>query len=273
MSEASSGIRLAKGDHLGIDNSENSMAAPDEAGEIKRRLIKRMVLAGGLIVALLAGLAIVDSLNAPPVVESVTEAPSISAPQSPPAEMAPAVAVAPEAEKPAEEPPPAPEVSAAPSLSGKPELIERIERPLTKPAVPQLAMVKPAESLPFVRRVEPARELANQGAVVAPFSAPAGMPAKAASGAPASRPLSNLAAPHAPVAEPRNSIFLLQLGVFSSTANAEELRAKLELNGIPSQIEARVQVGPFKSRMEAEQVREKLRALGIEPGLVVAGKK
>ena len=68
-------------------------------------------------------------------------------------------------------------------------------------------------------------------------------------------------------------MFLLQLGVFNNTTNAEELRTKLELNGIPAQIESRVQVGPFKSRLEAEQVRNKLKQLGMEPGMLVATKK
>jgi DedD protein len=67
--------------------------------------------------------------------------------------------------------------------------------------------------------------------------------------------------------------FLLQMGVFSSVANAEELRARLELAGVPTQIEARVQVGPFASRQEAEQARDKLKELGLEPGLVVAARK
>lgn len=67
--------------------------------------------------------------------------------------------------------------------------------------------------------------------------------------------------------------FLLQMGVFTNVANAEELRAKLELAGIPAQIEARVQVGPFTSRQEAEQAREKLKSLGMAPGLVMAAHK
>jgi len=66
--------------------------------------------------------------------------------------------------------------------------------------------------------------------------------------------------------------FFVQLGVFSNVTNAEELRAKLELNGIPSQIEARVQVGPFASRQEAEAAREKLHALGLDGGLLISHK-
>jgi DedD protein len=63
------------------------------------------------------------------------------------------------------------------------------------------------------------------------------------------------------------------MGVFSSVANAEELRARLELAGVPARIEARVQVGPFATRQEAEQAREKLRSLGMDPGLVMAARK
>jgi DedD protein len=54
---------------------------------------------------------------------------------------------------------------------------------------------------------------------------------------------------------------------------AEELRARLELAGIPTQIEARVQVGPFKTRQEADAAREKLRALGMETGILTAVKR
>ena len=49
---------------------------------------------------------------------------------------------------------------------------------------------------------------------------------------------------------------------------AEELHAKLTLEGIPSTIEARVEVGPFKTRQEAEAARAKLKALGIDAVLL-----
>jgi len=58
--------------------------------------------------------------------------------------------------------------------------------------------------------------------------------------------------------------YALQAGVFADPRRAEELHARLTLEGIPSTIEARVQVGPFKSREEAEAAREKLKTLGID---------
>ena len=55
----------------------------------------------------------------------------------------------------------------------------------------------------------------------------------------------------------------VQVGVFSHPANAAELKAKLEAQGIPVVIATRVQVGPFKSKKEAEEMRAKLKAMGM----------
>ena len=63
--------------------------------------------------------------------------------------------------------------------------------------------------------------------------------------------------------------FLVQVGVFSNHANAEELVTRLQQAGIPAQIESRVQVGPFASRAEADAARAKLKTLGIDDGLLV----
>ena len=63
--------------------------------------------------------------------------------------------------------------------------------------------------------------------------------------------------------------YALQAGVFSDPRRAEELNARLILEGIPSTIEARVQVGPFKSRAEAEAAREKMKAMGIDAVLLL----
>lgn len=68
---------------------------------------------------------------------------------------------------------------------------------------------------------------------------------------------------------PAGRAFALQAGVFSTQKNAEDLRARLELAGIPAQIETRVVVGPFRSRTEAEQAQSKLKALGLARGQLV----
>jgi DedD protein len=60
----------------------------------------------------------------------------------------------------------------------------------------------------------------------------------------------------------------LQAGMFLQATNAEELKRKLEAEGLPVFVESRVQLGPFNDRKEAEQARERLKALGVQAVLV-----
>ena len=64
--------------------------------------------------------------------------------------------------------------------------------------------------------------------------------------------------------------FILQMGVFNNVNNAQDLLAQLQKNGIPAQIEARVQVGPFKTKAEADEARTKLKTMGLDAGLLMA---
>lgn len=68
---------------------------------------------------------------------------------------------------------------------------------------------------------------------------------------------------------PEGKAFALQVGVFVNARNAEELRARLSLAGIPSQVETRVQVGPFHSREEAIAAQTKLKAQGLDRSQLV----
>ncbi len=231
------------------DQTTPQTANDDEA--LKKRLVGRMAVAGVLIVALLGGLALFDALNTP---EKPAPAPVAVLP--PPPEPKPA-----EAAKPEEKAEPGDEAKneAGAEPAAEPERTESAaapalrvprERPLTKPAEARPAMMRPSEP------PAPPSVAEETGRIARP---------PVAAHAPASRPLTRAAE--------AGKRFLLQLGVFNNVANAEELRAKLELNGIPSQIEARVQVGPFASRQEAEEARQKLAALGLEPGVVMATKR
>lgn len=92
-------------------------------------------------------------------------------------------------------------------------------------------------------------------------------------------PLNTSAMPTVLAAQPQGlnsreqGSFVLQLGVFSNPVNAEELRSKLKMAGIPTQLETRVQVGPFSSKEEAVKIQEKLRQLGVGNGLLIAANK
>lgn len=249
--------------------AENPETIPQDAADddeaLKKRLLSRIAIAGVMVVALLGGLAVIDALQKP-----APEAPPESVATVEPTEKAPSEAPAPTEEKAAETPAataaapseaaPAeareagkeakPEVPAPPERTASaeappPSRQARPPRPLTVPATPRAAIMKPGESALAPQRVEPQTQIGRH--------------------APASRPLSQ---PGAPTRQ-----FVVQMGVFNNLANAEELRAKLELAGVPAQIEARVQVGPFATRQEADAAREKLRALGLETGILTAIKR
>lgn len=254
------------------ENPDTSTQDPHDADEaLKKRLLSRIAFAGVLVVALLGGLAVFDALYGPPqqttpptepIGEKAAEAPEQKpeAPTEEKAAEAPAdkAAELAQAEKPEEQPEEAkPAVPAAPErTTGAVLPPPKPIRPLTVPATPRLAIVKPAAPMVAApQKPEPAKEIAK---TAPPSSA-------IAEHAPASRPLSQAAE--------RSRQFVVQMGVFYNVANAEELRAKLELAGIPAQIEARVQVGPFKTRQEADLAREKLRALGMETGILTAIKR
>ncbi|MFW2455705.1 SPOR domain-containing protein, partial [Methyloversatilis discipulorum] len=108
------------------------------------------------------------------------------------------------------------------------------------------------------------------GAPLPPRAAPsAAAPPAAAPSRPAAAPADAAPQPAPAIARSpavAGSGYVVQVGVFSNVANAEEVRARLALHGIPSQIEARVHIGPFKSRAEADQARQRLRALGMDSG-------
>ncbi|MDP2795108.1 MAG: SPOR domain-containing protein [Sulfurisoma sp.] len=231
-------------------------APPDDEGALRKRLLNRIAIAGVVVVALLGSLAVFDALyvqprprhpiaKAPPVAEPVKE----ETPSPPVAEPRKEAATEP-AKEPAKEAAKEPEPPAAPEHTASVQT--RPQKPLTPPATVRPAMVKPSEPLATVKP-DPGREITRA------------RPITPTSPGPLSKPLSQ--------AVQAIRQYVLQMGVFNNLANAEELRAKLELNGIPAQIEARVQVGPFKTREEADAAREKLRALGLDSGILTAIRK
>jgi cell division protein FtsN len=232
---------------------------------LKRRLLNRIAVAAVVMVGLLGSLAIFDALNAPePAPAKMAAAPEPAPPkeevatQEKPAEPAAAPLAAPAAEA---KPEPAqvakageesvPEGTASPGAPPLQPLPP--EKRLTKPATGRTASMRPSEPVPPATspaaRPDPARELAQ--APTTPRRAPASRP----------------------ITQAGERQYALQMGVFGNLANAEDLRAKLELNGIPSSIEARVHAGPFKTREEAELARAKLKELGLDGGLLLTLKK
>jgi cell division protein FtsN len=227
-------------------NEPDTVPQPEALDEdaLRRRLINRIALAGVAIVVLLGGLAVIDAMYvAPPMtlpktatLGAVTDI-TKSVNSQPVDNMGlSSVAAVPEMAEPVPEPP-SPE--AVPS-------IKRIAEP-EESASPSTPLPKQAPPIP-VKSVAPKQTAA------APASAPIQRPVTQQGTASASR-------------------FVLQMGVFNSIDNAQELLAKLQKNGVPAQIEARVQVGPFKTKAEADATRSKLKALGLDAGLLMATHK
>ncbi len=266
--------------------------APSADDQLRQKLLGRIAVAAIVIVGLLGSLAMFDALYGPATPTKVASAPPLPAtapaPAAPvtPSEPAAAAATPPvtepastdtaRAETPADGKaavpvPPLvdntpPKLAAAPATSVAPEGSRSTgapplaplppEKPLTKPASPRQAAIRPSE--PAAQAVAPTtRPDAQRELARSQWSG--------SRGAPASKPLSQ------PATAARQ--FALQLGVFNNLANAEDLRAKLELHGIPSTIEARVQVGPFKTREDVESAREKLKALGMDSGIMISLRK
>lgn len=223
------------------------MAEPgqDDQDELKKKLVRRVGIAGVLIVVLLGGLTLLEDVllekpAAPP-------APGAAAPAPAPAQAEAQKAEAPPAEEKQEEAKPEEEKKEEPRAEP-----EKTETPLAPAPAPE---PRPASRV-----------------VIKP---PAAAPAKQA--APAKVEKIEPAAPApAPKADPAAALarsYRLQMGVFTSASNAEELHAKLEKAGIPSYVESRVHVGPFKTQKEADAARRKLKELGLGPGLLIPPQK
>lgn len=239
--------------------------APGDLSDIKRKLAWRMGFAGLMIIGLLGGLALFDhysgssetetglapQFNEPvPVAKKVITQPVTSA--EPGAEMskddgkpsAPESSTAPIDKSPVQaEPPPRPEIAAQPALPRASQTVPAVRA--TAAPVVSSTPTKPAEPKPAVVSQPQAKTETSLVAEVAPIPTPQPALSRLFSG------------------------FALQAGVFSDPRRAEELHAKLLLEGIPSSIEARVEVGPFKTRAEADTAREKLKALGVDTVLLM----
>ncbi|HWT54202.1 MAG TPA: SPOR domain-containing protein, partial [Rhodocyclaceae bacterium] len=93
-----------------------------------------------------------------------------------------------------------------------------------------------------------------------------------AKAAPRTAPLASQPAAATPRPLTQGQGYLVQMGVFSNIANAEELKGRLDKAGIPAHIEARVQVGPFRNKAEAEAAQKKLSEMGLS-GLLLSPRK
>ena len=234
----------------------------DDLSQIKRKLAWRMGIAGLMIVGLLGGLWLFDSMTAnrgqpDPVAPQFTEPvpvakKSVTQPLSPPEPVAPSAdagkpaipeSTASPADRasPAEAPPP-PEVAAQPSAARQGRAPVRVPGTGAAAEAPVRSAMPKAEAQAAV--VSSAEQLGAGGQ------------------APASRSRPTQALPRL------LSGFNLQAGVFADPRRAEELHARLLQEGIPATLETRVVVGPFRNREVADSARAKMLVMGIDSVLL-----
>jgi DedD protein len=265
-------------------DSGHSPLGQDDSGEIRRKLVWRMGIAGLMIAILLGGLAVFDHLAIRPdeteiVLPRYAEPIPVAARPEPPSESSGPVLPAPVPEEgpagagvpEASAPPEAPADQVSPD-EAPPE--EATPVPVTGPVPGQRARTpRRVAPPPAVPAPEQARQRGSSETPT-PFLPPERTPAKRTSSekTPAERETRPVPGQRRPL--PRLlSGYTLQAGVFSDPRRAEDVRARLAQEGIPATLETRVLVGPFKDQGEADSARAKMKAMGIEALLVPRGGK
>lgn len=215
---------------------ENS---PEESGDIRRKALVRLGIAGGITALALGALWWLDHSGKPPAKpKPVTPAPIVTAPVQVPTPPPPLT----------EEPMPLP-------AEENPTQAAAETAPPPEPAMP--APPPPKVSNPPARAPVPTAPAARHEAAPANSTVRAtALPQPAPAQAPAPAPIPAGAGGYA-----------VQVGIFSDPGHAQELVSKLHAAGIHAYVETRVQVGPFANQTEAEKARAVLAKMGIK-GLI-----
>lgn len=233
----------------------------DEQNEIKKRAVRRVIVASLLVAAAIAALTVVTSYREKTPVTSTSTPDTVLAPikQAEPVAPPPEETAAPPAIPPEQEaqtgapPPPPPEVVNAPLQPAPAETSEKAVKPVR---------AKPGAAAEISARPIPAQPSAAQ-------PTPGAKPVREAPPAKTAKEIAAEKAPPAKAAEAAAAKgYTVQLGVFSNPVNAMQLQEKLLQSGIKSYTETRLNVGPFQSKAEAEQALAKIRALGISAVVV-----
>jgi DedD protein len=239
----------------------------DEQNEIKKRAIRRVIVASVLVAAAIAALTVLTRYKSeapvtrtttqgtvlPPVAQTEPTAPA----REEPVEMSAPPTTPPEQEaQPAAPPPPPPEVVNAPTPITPAGPAPKAAKPTSiRPSAEAEVSAHPAPAKPATPQPQTATRAVQEMLPAQPTKPVAEKPAEKAP-------------PPAKAAEFASKGYTVQLGVFSNPANALQLQEKLAQNGIKSYTETKLHVGPFQSKVEADQALAKIRAMGISAVVV-----
>ncbi len=263
----------------GEDMAEAGIVQDEQ--KLKQRAMRRLAVALTFIALAIAGLAILDRYNAslkkpeiptkPPELRALPGVPPGEQPRASPAPpLTPAPAPAQQAES--FPPPPPPVVSnqplpspepapkASPTPSANPPFESTSKNPPAAATAPSRNNDQPIMASPAQPAASsPSSAGSKPSAAAQPRAVPAPVAAPAAAGQPAvAQPTT------APAVESAAKGFVVQVGVFTTAANARSLQEKLSAKGIRTHLETRLVVGPFQDRAEADAVVSQLKQMGLE---------
>ncbi|MDP1897556.1 MAG: SPOR domain-containing protein [Sulfurimicrobium sp.] len=244
-------------------------AVHDEHAEIKKRAMRRLMVAGTLVTAAVVTLTV---LNHKPeertVPASTSHTPVVATPEPAPPEAAPEITAE---EVPAPEAPPMPdsEATSVPTPP-PPQVLNKSSQavPSETKSRTEAAGTAPSSKAASVDSATPAKSVAPQTVTISPPPAAKKTAEQAtaeskATTAPSAAPI-KATTPVAPKG------YVVQLGLFSNHENAVQLQKRLADHGIKSYTETRLNVGPFQDKAEADQAMTRLRNMGINAVLVPA---
>ncbi|QLG87928.1 SPOR domain-containing protein [Chitinibacter bivalviorum] len=235
-----------------------------EQQQLKTQLLWRLGIAGGLIAAILFGIAWLEKSqeNAAPNLQIPQIAPELNASEA--AEVASSVASAVASASPNPSPTANPTASAVIAITSTPSPVATAVITTSLPATKIQKIENIPQAIP-TPRIEPK---ANKTIIATAI--PLAKPLPTAEPQPATPNTTNspiISKPALAYPAPVNSTrgYSVQAGVFLLSNNAEKLLGQLQQAGIPAYLETRVQIGPFKTKAEADAAVKKLKALGITP--------
>lgn len=252
-------------------------ALSDDEIQLRRRARRRLIGAITLVTVMVVTLPMVlDGESKQPGQDIVISIP----PQTSSGDFSSRIVPVPEQPVAKPEPAPAPAAVQAPPAPAEPAAAADV------PAAPVVAQPsQPAIKKSEIQPIKTRGEKSEVPAPVQPAMAAAPESKKPAATAAESQPKPKEAAANRkddkPVAKPEGVPFVIQLGAFSSSANAKDRQTKLTALKIkfytekvkaPGGDRLRVRAGPYATRHDAERVQAKLKAAGIKDG-VVAEKK
>lgn len=220
---------------------------PMRAPRDERRLAMRRAVAASALLAVLVVAFVWTAEEEPPV--ALPETPAVRDAVGTVASVVPAEGAA-----------------APPAVAVPPS--EKAAEPAT--AQPAAALAAPAPSIVPATSDTPAPVPAAGAESPAPVGVPPPIAALPSAPAPVAPPPEPACPAPPPPPAPSNAPafrfppapgpgYLVQLGVFTDTENAEKMRQKLAADGYPAHLQSRVLLGPYPDKAAAQRAQEKIR--------------